>query len=92
MTKTEYVRAVAEKGDFTQKVVKAVIDAMEDVAYEAACDDEVPVFNGLTLLSQVREARTGRDPRTGDPINIPTKRVPKVKVGRRFKNAVAFAE
>ena len=90
MKKSDFIKAVAERGDFTQKSVKAILDVMQSVAYEAVKDDEVPIFNGLTIYTTVRDARVGRNPRTGESVDIPEKRVPKAKIGRAFKNAVAL--
>ncbi len=91
MTKNEFVKAVAEGSGITQKVVRDVLNVIQDVAYQAAKDeDSVSIINGLTLTSVVKEARVGRNPSTGEPVDIPEKRVPKVKVGLALKRAVAY--
>ena len=90
MKKIDFVRQISEECGYPQKAIKEIISAMETVAYRNAVDDEVPLFNGLTLTSKIREAYTAKDPRTKEPIEVPTKRVPKVKIGLGYKNAVAL--
>ena len=89
MTKSDFVKAVAEKAEFPQKNVRIIIDAIQDVVYENAVSDEVPLIDGLKITSAIRAARTGRNPSTGEPIAIPEKRVPRVKLGSALKKAIA---
>ena len=89
MTKNDFVKAVAEKVDFSQKNVKLLLSAIQDVVYENAINDEVPLIDGIKVTSAIRAARTGRNPSTGETISIPEKRVPKVKVGVALKKAIA---
>lgn len=88
--RSDYIKAVAESGNYTQKSVKEMLDVMEKVAYSSACDNEVTIFNGLTLYSKVMPSRTGRNPQNGESIVIPEKRVPKVKFGKTCKDSVAL--
>lgn len=90
MKKAEFIKKVAEHGDFTQKDVKAILKAAGEVAYTAAIEDDVPIFSGLTLYTKVTPARIGRNPMTGESIEISEKRVPKAKFGKAFKEAVAL--
>lgn len=89
MTKSDFVKAVAEKAEFPQKNVRIIIDAIQDVVYENAINDEVPLIDGIKVTSAIRAARTGRNPSTGEAISIPEKRVPRVKVGVALKKAIA---
>jgi len=89
MTKNDFVKAVAEKVDFSQKNVKLLLSAIQDVVYENAINDEVPLIDGIKVTSAIRAARTGRNPSTGEAISIPEKRVPRVKVGVALKKAIA---
>lgn len=92
MNKNDFVKAVAEKADITQKDTRTVLNALENVVYETlGRGEEVSIMNGLTVLTVVREQRTARNPITGEPIQVPEKRVPKVKIGSRLKKAAAFA-
>lgn len=86
MTKSEFVKAVAETTGTTQKNVKDILAGIEEVVYSAVKnDEEVSIINGLKLSTGIRSARVGRNPSTGEAINIPEKKVPKVRVGAALK-------
>ena len=82
MTKTEFVAAVAEKYDGkmtktdTANVIEAVFSAVKDQLLESG-DFSLRDFG--TFKVTVRDARIGRNPRTGVKVNIPSKRVVKFK-------------
>lgn len=89
MNKAELVSAVAEKSGQTSSAVGAVLGAFEDViTSEVAGGNKVQIPGFLTFERGERAARTGRNPATGAEIQIPASRVPKVKVGKSFKDAV----
>ena len=89
MTRTEYVKAVAAVTGFTQKDVKAVLDAAQTVAYETmAKEEEVNVFEGLTLVGVHKDACVKRNPLTGTDVNVPEKTAPKAKFGKAAKDAI----
>lgn len=89
MNRTEFVKAVAEKAEMTQKLVKEVLDAMQEVAYgEMAKCEEVKIFDGLTLAGVHKEATIARNPMTGETISVPAKNAPKAKFGKAAKDAV----
>ena len=89
MNKTEFVKAIATETGFTQKDVKAVLDTAQTVAYEAmAKEEEVKVFDGLTLMGVHKDATTARNPMDGSTVNVPEKTVPKAKWGKAAKDAV----
>ena len=89
MNRNDYVKAIATETGFTQKDVKAVLDAAEKVAYaEMAQKGEVKIFSGLTLIGQFKEACVKRNPLTGEDVNVPEKTVPKAKWGKAAKDAV----
>ena len=89
MNRVDYVKAIATATGYTQKDVKAVLDAAQTVAFEAmAKEEEVKVFDGLTLVGVHKDATTARNPMTGDTVDVPAKTVPKAKWGRAAKDAV----
>ena len=89
MNKTEFVKAIATETGFSQKDVMAVLDTAQTVAYEAmAKEEEVKVFDGLTLVGVHKDATTARNPMTGDTVDVPAKTVPKAKWGKAAKDAV----
>ena len=89
MNRVDYVKAIATVTGYTQKDVKAVLDAAEQVAYtEMAQKGEVKIFNGLTLIGQFKEACVKRNPLTGADVKVEAKVSPKAKWGKAAKDAV----
>lgn len=90
MNKTELVASVAEKSGLSkkdsEKAVAAVIDSIVEVVKKS---EKVQLIGFGTFELRSRAARTGRDPRTNKPINIPACKVPAFKVGKAFKDAVS---
>ncbi|WP_293352592.1 MULTISPECIES: HU family DNA-binding protein, partial [unclassified Microcoleus] len=71
MNKKELVEAVADRADTTQKQANAVLNALLDVIIEAlASGDKVTLVGFGTFESRDRKARQGRNPKTGEPIQI----------------------
>lgn len=89
MNKAELVSAVAERSGAPQATVQSVLTALEDVVTGAVvAGDKVTLPGFLTFERAERAARTGRNPATGAEIQIPATTVPKVKIGKSFKDAV----
>lgn len=89
MNKTEFVKAVATATGYTQKDVKAVLEAAQEVTYGAmAKEEEVKIFDGLTLSGVRKAACVKRNPLTGEDVNVPEKVAPKAKFGKAAKDAV----
>ena len=89
MNKAELVSAVAEKSGQSQSTVGDVLSAFESVVTSAvAGGDKVQIPGFLSFEKSERAARTGRNPATGEEMQIPAATVPKVKVGKSFKDAV----
>lgn len=87
--RTDFVKEVSGKTGFTQKDVKTVLDAMQDIVYETMANrDAVKVFDGLTLCGVERAACTRRNPMTGESIDVPAKTAPKAKFGKFAKDSV----
>ena len=80
MNKVELINAVAEKAGMTKvdarKAVDAVVDAIKE---ELKKDGKVALVGFGTMLVTKRDARQGRNPRTGKNIKIPAKKVVKFK-------------
>jgi DNA-binding protein HU-beta len=89
VNKAELVNAVAEKSGQPAAAVGSVIAAFEEVITSAvASGDKVQMPGFLSFERAERAARTGRNPATGAEIQIAAATVPKVKVGKSFKDAV----
>ena len=86
MNKAELVAAVADKVNLTKKVTEDTIDAMLDTICEVlASGDKVFISGFGTFEVRDRIARAGRNPRTGEVIDVPAKIHPKCKFGRSIK-------
>ena len=89
INQNEYVKLIATATGYTQKDVKAVLDAAQTVAYEAmAKEEEVKVFEGLTLVGVKKAACVKRNPLTGADVQVPEKVAPKAKFGKAIKDAI----
>ena len=89
MNKTELIAAVAEKTGLTKKdAEKAVNATMEAITAELAKGDKVSLTGFGIFEVKAREARTGRNPRTGETTQIPASKAPAFKVGKALKDAV----
>ncbi len=80
MNKTELVAAVATKAELSKKDADAAVKAVIDAVTEALKDGEKVALVGFgTFEVKTRAARTGKNPRTGEVINIPEAKVPSFK-------------
>lgn len=89
MNKGEFVDAVAAKGDMSKADASSAVDAVLEAVTEAMKQgDQVTLVGFGTFLVRKREARTGRNPRTGEPLQIAASNVPSFKAGKALKDAV----
>ena len=90
MNKTELINAVAEKATLSKKDSEAAVTAALDAISAALAEgDEVRLVGFGTFEVKKRAARTGRNPKTKEPVEIPASRVPAFKPGKALKDAVA---
>lgn len=88
--KSDVIDAVAEKTGISKTDIKAVLDALPDVYAEALRNDESSVLPGFgTLKVTHRAARKGRNPQTGQPMDIAASKSVTLKAGKQFKDAIA---
>ena len=89
MNKTELIAAVAAKTEMTKKDTEAVIAATLDVITEAlAKGAKVQVIGFGSFEVKNRAARTGRNPKTKETIEIPASKYPVFKAGKALKDKV----
>lgn len=87
LTKSQILAGVAEAVGITKKQAGAAIEALVNMAYKGAADGFV--IPGLGKLVKVkRAARLGRNPATGEQIQIPAKTVLKFRIAKAAKDAV----
>lgn len=90
MNKSDLVDAIAAKSDQTKSAVSDMLDAFEETITDAVAKGEKISLPGfLTFERGHRAARTGKNPQTGEPLQIAAANVAKVKVGSKFKEKVA---
>lgn len=89
MNKTELIEAVAEQADLSKadagRAVDAVVSAITD---SMAKQDDVSLIGFGTFTVRERAARSGRNPQTGETIQIAAAKVPAFKAGKALKDAV----
>ncbi|CZQ84731.1 prokaryotic integration host factor signature [Trichococcus palustris] len=87
--KAELIERVAGKTNLTKKDVTASVDALFEVIQEALKDGEkVQVIGFGNFEVRDRAARKGRNPQTGEEIQIEASRIPAFKPGKALKDAV----
>jgi len=87
MTKPQVAEHLAEKTGLTKKQVVQVLEEMAMLAYsEAQNGFSVPGLGKLVVVD--RPARMGRNPKTGEPLQIPAKRALKFRISKEAKDAV----
>lgn len=91
MTRAELVVNVAEKAGLDRKKAdKAVVAVFETIKQALIEGDKVQIIGFGTFENRERSARTGRNPRTGEPIDIPASKLPSFKAGKILKEAVNY--
>ena len=89
MTKSELIEAITTRGQITKAraelVVNCVFDAMTE-ALQAGEGIEVRGFGSFTVRPY--KSYTGRNPRTGQSVDVPAKRLPFFKVGKELREVV----
>ena len=87
LTKSQMLSTLAEKCDITKKDAAAFVETLVELAYKEAKNGfTIPGLGKLVL--QNRKARMGRNPATGETIQIPAKTVLKFRIAKAAKDAV----
>ena len=87
LTKSQNVSAVAEKSSLTKKQAAEILEQLAALAYKHAKDSfTIPGLGKLVLVN--RKARVGRNPATGETIQIKAKKVVKFRVAKAAKDAI----
>ena len=89
MNKTELIAAVAEQAALSKKDAEKAINAVVASITGALADgDKVQLVGFGAFEVRERGARTGKNPRTGEAINIAASKVPAFKAGKALKDTV----
>ena len=90
MNKTELINAVAEKAGLSKKAAEAAVNATLSAITEGLKTEEKVQLVGFGSFEvKHRAERTGLNPRTKEPIEIPASAMPVFKAGKALKDAVA---
>lgn len=89
MTKAELIESVASKADLPRAVAERAVNTVFDDIVEALRQGEKVNISGFGSFSvSVRKARTGRNPKTGESIEIAETRAAKFKPGKTLKESL----
>ena len=90
LNRSDLVSAIAAKADLTKADADRAVAALQEVLIESLGKGEAVKLTGLLSVERVeRAARTGRNPRTGEEIQIPAGFGVKISAGSLLKKAVA---
>lgn len=89
MNKADLVKRMAEIAGTTKANAEKLLDAFMQAVQETISKGDKVVLVGFGTFQAVkRAARTGRNPRTGEPLKIPAKKVVKFTPGKKLEEAV----
>ncbi len=89
MTKTELLQTLAEKLGKTRKEVSEMLETLVQLAYvETKKQGEFTIPGLGKLVKKRRDARAGRNPATGETIQIPAKTVVKFRLAKQAKDSI----
>jgi DNA-binding protein HU-beta len=87
LSKSQIAATIADRSGVTKKTASEILDMLAELAYKNAKNTfTLPGIGKLVLVN--RKARVGRNPATGEQINIPAKKVVKFRVAKACKDAI----
>lgn len=87
MNKNDVIKYVSKKTNFTKDNAALAVDAVYDCIAEALCNNETIIMQNIgSFTPHERAARNGRDPRTGEEIRIPEKKVYKFRLAKAISD------
>ena len=91
MTKSELILKITNKNSFLyQKDVYKIIDTLFNSVTKALKDGDRVELRGFgTFTTKLRNARIGRNPKTGEPVAIPKKKITSFKMGKLMKERIS---
>ncbi len=89
MNKTELIKAISDSTSLSKKDASAALEAvLSTIMAEVAEGNKVSLIGFGTFEKRHRDARLGRNPRTGEATEIPESYAPAFKAGKGFKDKV----
>jgi DNA-binding protein HU-beta len=87
LSKSQIAASIADNAQISKKTASEILDHLAELAYKNAKNSfTLPGIGKLVLVN--RKARTGRNPATGEQIQIPAKKVVKFRVAKAAKDAI----
>lgn len=89
MNKGEFVSELAKRTDLSVNKANEIVKEFEAIVKdELQAGREINLTGFMSVKTGVRAARTGRNPQTGEALNIPESKVVKIKAGKTLKEAI----
>tara|TARA_B100000242_G_scaffold127728_1_gene90111 strand:+ start:238 stop:516 length:279 start_codon:yes stop_codon:yes gene_type:complete len=90
MTKSELIQIITNKNSFLyQKDIYKIIDTLFNSVSKALKDGDRVELRGFgTFSTKIRNARIGRNPKTGEPVAIPKKKLAFFKMGKSMRERI----
>lgn len=89
MTKDDLIKKIADQAQLSKDNAKKTLEAIFNIITESLKNEEAVAISGFGSFKVTKRAATkGRNPRTGDPIDIAAKTVPSFTAGKALKDAV----
>lgn len=89
MTKADLVDKVTALGDLTRRDGEVIVDTLfEAVIGALKSGDKIEIRGFGSFRTRQRNARTGRNPKTGEKVEVPAKRVPFFKPSKELRDSV----
>ena len=89
MTKADLVEEVTKLGDLTRRDSETIVETIFDSVIGALrSGDKIEIRGFGSFRTRQRKARTGRNPKTGDKVEVPAKRVPFFKPSKELRDSV----
>ena len=93
MTRAELVEHVTRVSELSKKDAEIVVNTVFDSIVEALRNDDKIELRGFgSFRIRRRHSRVGRNPKTGDRVEVPAKRIPYFKPGKELKELINAAE
>jgi integration host factor subunit beta len=89
MTKADLVEEVTQLGDLTRRDGEVIVETIFDAVVQALrSGDKIEIRGFGSFRIRQRKSRTGRNPKTGDKVQVPAKRVPYFKPSKELRDLV----
>jgi integration host factor subunit beta len=89
MTKSDLVEEVSRVSDLTKKDAELIVETVfQNIIRALHGGDKVELRGFGSFRLRKRESRTGRNPKTGDRVDVPPKQVPYFKPGKELKDLI----